>query len=120
MLARAFSLMLLTAMASDGWAATRERKVNVDDMLRITVKGNPGLSIRCRVDPTGGIDYPYVGHLIVRGLKPADVGTLIANRLKDAEISVAPVSVVIEAEEKGSRGLFPRLGQFATALATSR
>jgi protein involved in polysaccharide export with SLBB domain len=120
MLVRSFSMMLLTMVVTDGVAATRTRgkanpekpswnarrlpgQVNVDDVLRITVERNPALSVRCRVDSTGGIDYPYVGRLIVQGLKPAEVGKLIANRLKDADISVGPVSVAIEAEQKGAR-----------------
>ena len=70
--------------------------VNVDDVLRIDVDA-PGLSGSYRVDPTGGIDYPFVGRLTVSGLKPGAVAKLIADGLKKSHPNLPKVSVEIQA-----------------------
>ena len=72
--------------------------VCIDDVLRIDVDGDAALSGRYRVDPKGGIDYPFIGRLTVSGLKPTAVAKLIADGLKKVRTSAPRVSVEIESD----------------------
>lgn len=76
--------------------------VCVDDVLRIEVDGEPPLSGRYRVEPSGEIDYPFVGRIVVSGLKPAAVAKLIVGGLKKARAGEPKVSVEIEADRPAS------------------
>ena len=78
-------------------------KVCVDDVLLVSLDGEPALSGRYRVDRSGGIDYPFVGRLTVSGLKPAAVAKLIADGLKKVRASEPMVSVEIEADQKAAK-----------------
>jgi hypothetical protein len=78
-------------------------EVCVDDVLRISVEREPGLSGRYRVDPRGGIDYPFVGRLTVSGLKPSAVAKLIADSLRKVHASESKVDVEVEADQKGAK-----------------
>jgi hypothetical protein len=80
-------------------------KASVDDVLRIQVDGEPALSGRYRVDPAGGIDYPFVGRITVSGMKAAAVADLIADGLKKsyARHATVRVSVETEAAQKGAK-----------------
>ena len=75
-------------------------EVCVDDVLRISVEREPGLSGRYRVDPGGGIDHPFVGRLTVSGLQPSAVAKLIADSLRKAHASESKVDVAVEADRK--------------------
>ena len=74
--------------------------VGVDDVLRISVGGEPASSGRYRVTARGDIDFPFVGRLAVSGLTPAEVAKLIADGFKKTEMGNRTVSVEIEAVQK--------------------
>lgn len=78
-------------------------KVCADDVLRINVDEESVVSGRYRVDAAGGIDCPFVGRLIVTGLKPTAVAKLIADGLKKARMGEPSISVEIETDQKRSK-----------------
>lgn len=76
-------------------------KVNVDDLLQIKVDGPTELSGSYRVDPSGGIAYPYLGRVTVVGLKPAEVAKVIADGLKQSQ--PRELRVTVETERSSQR-----------------
>jgi protein involved in polysaccharide export with SLBB domain len=105
-------LLLITSTAASASAATPSHgkpmpkepvisgclpgKVCVGHVLVINVEREPALSGRYRVDPRGGVDYPYLGWLTTSGLKPAVVAKLIADGLEKIRAARPAVSVEIE------------------------
>jgi protein involved in polysaccharide export with SLBB domain len=111
------TLLLFVAVTGDGFAATRNHGVRLpekpvisvprpqgtlalDDLLKIkvqiSVQDAPDLSGSFRVDPAGGIDFPYLGRLTISGLKPAEVAKQIAEGLKRADIAASIVTVDVD------------------------
>ena len=81
-----------TAAAPD----LRLESLGMGDMVRVTVFRNPDLTTDARVSERGTILFPMVGEVKVAGLTPAQVGSLIAQKLRDGRFVVNPeVSVAI-------------------------
>ncbi|HJL06163.1 MAG TPA: polysaccharide biosynthesis/export family protein [Polyangiaceae bacterium LLY-WYZ-15_(1-7)] len=67
------------------------------DLFQVRVYGEEELSNRYRVAEDGTIDFPLVGRIEVAGLEPPAVSDLVAARLRQGEILLAPqVSVLVE------------------------
>lgn len=60
------------------------------DVLKISVFGNPNLSLETRVSETGSITYPLLGEVAVGGLTPAAAEKLIAKRLQSGGFLLKP------------------------------
>ena len=75
----------------------------IDDALQIDVSGRSDLSSSYRIDPQGGIDYPYLGRLTVAGLKPAEIEKLIVDGFQNSGTALHRVSVEIKASSKPAK-----------------
>jgi len=58
-------------MLSMGAASAAELLLGAGDVLRLSVYGNPDLSLETRVNEAGTITYPLIGQVAVAGLSPA-------------------------------------------------
>lgn len=70
--------------ASDGFV------VGSGDIVRVTVFQNPDLAVETRVDGNGGITYPFLGTLDVRGKTPGDIEKMIATGLEEKQVLKRP------------------------------
>lgn len=70
--------------------------VGPQDVLRITVFGEPTLPMTFRVDNDGSISYPFLGRVKVSGLKLAAVEAQLAKSLADGYIKNAQVTVEVD------------------------
>lgn len=67
------------------------------DVFQVRVYGQDDLSASYRVAQDGSIDFPLVGRVDVGGQEPTEIADLIATRLREGDILVAPqVSVLVE------------------------
>jgi protein involved in polysaccharide export with SLBB domain len=64
------------------------------DLIRLSVQGEPDVSVERRVDGLGEINVPLVGQLRVVGLTPAEAQVAITQRYVSDEIFVRPEVVV--------------------------
>ena len=76
--------------------STTEYSFGPDDIINITVFGNPELTGEVTVDFRGMIQIPLVGEVRAEGRSPADLGEFLTERyqLLDSSISEVLVSVV--------------------------
>lgn len=66
------------------------------DVFDIRVYGEEELTGDYRVAQDGTIDFPLIGRIVVAGLEPGAVATLITTRLRDGQFFVQPhVSVLV-------------------------
>ena len=89
-LALVFSAVL---QAEDGGA---EYRLGSGDRVRVSVFGEPDLSIIERVSDRGTIAYPLLGELAVGGLTPVELAGLVTERLKGPYLVDPNVTVTIE------------------------
>jgi polysaccharide biosynthesis/export protein len=76
------------------------RALRVDDVLRIAVAHEPGLSGRYRIAFDGTIDYPLVGRIATAGLTVSGVERVLAAKLRGGSyLPGARVRVELEAEQ---------------------
>ena len=86
-------LVLLCSVAGASAAAT-EVPLGAGDVLRLSVYGNPDLSLETRVSETGGITFPLLGQVSVGGLTVAaaekKIGGLLESGgyLKKAQVNI--------------------------------
>jgi polysaccharide export outer membrane protein len=67
------------------------------DVFDVRVFGEPNLSATYRVASDGTIDYPLIGSIVVAGLTPSGVKTLIESRLVEGELLKSPqVSILVK------------------------
>lgn len=71
-------------------------RVGVEDVLRIRVFELEQLDVAVRVSGDGTIDLPLVGTMTVQGLTSAEVGTGIADRLRNVYLENPQVSVFVQ------------------------
>jgi polysaccharide export outer membrane protein len=85
MLARVPDASATTAPAHPAAQTATERQppLGLGDQITITVFGQPDMSAEVTVGDTGTITVPLVGTLRVSELTPAQLETLVAQRLKD-------------------------------------
>jgi polysaccharide biosynthesis/export protein VpsN len=95
----AFLLPLFLALGPHATQAADPRSgygLGAGDRVRITVFGEPELSVSEWVNDRGTIRYPLLGDLQVRGLTPVDVEGLVIGRLKGPYLVDPGVSVSVE------------------------
>ena len=68
-----------SALADDGY------RINGGDMLHISVYGEQNLNQDVPVQPDGGIAFPLVGNMNVRGMTLKEVQTKVANTLRESQ-----------------------------------
>src|SRR5882724_12366116 len=83
------TLLCLLAVAAFGTASARAAdegyRINGGDMLHISVYGEQNLNQDVPVQPDGGIAFPLVGNLNVRGMTLKDLQGKIANQLRESQ-----------------------------------
>lgn len=76
--------------------ATPSTTVGPGDVFEVHVLGENNLPKDFRVQPDGSVNFPYVDKLIVGGLEPQEIASLIKEKLKGAKILQDPqVSVIV-------------------------
>ncbi|MGE8186332.1 polysaccharide biosynthesis/export family protein [Pseudomonas sp. NPDC086278] len=69
-------------------------KLAAGDVLRITVYGEPDLSLkRIRLNDAGTFSYPFLGEISAKGLTPNQVEQIIVNGLKQGYLNDPKVSL---------------------------
>jgi protein involved in polysaccharide export with SLBB domain len=64
--------------------------VGPGDIIDILVVGEKELPHEYRVQPDGSIDFPYLKRLMVAGMEPQEIATVLKDRLKEAKILQDP------------------------------
>lgn len=89
---RSLSQIVLSLLAIAAFAATSARaaedagyQINGGDLLHISVYGEQNLDKDVPVQPDGGIAFPLVGNLNVRGMTLKDVQGKIAANLRESQ-----------------------------------
>lgn len=83
-------------MVPDGFGGD-DTTLGAGDVFEVRVYGQEDLSASYRVAQDGSIDFPLVGRVEVGGQEPTEIADLIATRLRDGDILVAPqVSVLVQ------------------------
>ena len=72
-------------------------QVGAGDVLQVQVYGEAGLSGTMPVNERGEIDFPLLGSLLVRGLSPPDIASMIRDRLADGFLVEPQVMVRVDA-----------------------
>jgi polysaccharide export outer membrane protein len=82
------TLLCLVALAAFGTASAAADdgyRINGGDMLHISVYGEQNLNQDVPVQPDGGIAFPLVGNMNVRGMTLKEVQTKVANTLRESQ-----------------------------------
>jgi polysaccharide export outer membrane protein len=88
-----FGLLLMLWMSVAGAV---DVPLGSGDVLKISVYGNPDLSLETRVSESGSITFPMVGEVAVGGLTPAAAEKLIASRLQSGGfVRKAEVNILV-------------------------
>lgn len=89
-----FSMIIgLTPFA---WGMDNNYMVGADDVLRVTVYGNPDLDATVRVSSDGTILFPLLGQVQIGGMSVSQVSQQLGKRLADGYIVNPQVSVFVE------------------------
>jgi polysaccharide export outer membrane protein len=93
----AAALLACTALMSGGaMAAPNELPLGPGDVVRVSVYGNPDLSLETRVSETGAITFPLVGHVAVGGLTVAMAEKKIGGMLEaGGYLKKAQVNIIV-------------------------
>jgi polysaccharide export outer membrane protein len=95
-----WSILVLTMLVAGGSAWADDVKLGAGDVLKITVYGNPDLSIDARVNDVGVISYPLVGAIEVGGLSPTAAEKKIAGLLESGGFIKKPhVNIIVSVME---------------------
>jgi protein involved in polysaccharide export with SLBB domain len=73
-----------------------EERLGIDDVFEVRVLGEPDLSGAYRIAADGNIDYPFIGRVLVIGMRSGDVQELIAAKLADGYLKKPQVSVMVK------------------------
>lgn len=76
--------------------AGREYRIGAEDGLRITVYGQPDLTVSVAVDPDGSIKYPLLGRVETAGRTPRELEAFIGDELRKGFVRNPQVSVAVE------------------------
>ncbi|MGE8338700.1 polysaccharide biosynthesis/export family protein [Pseudomonas laurylsulfatiphila] len=119
---RLFGLLLWLLLAPLSYAADpiTDYKLAAGDVLRITVFGEPELSIKkVRLNDAGTFSYPFLGEIVAKGLTPNQVERKIVDGLKqgyliDPKVSISqieyrPFYINGEVQKPGSYAFVPGL-----------
>src|SRR5829696_6230763 len=95
-----FSLLALGFASQGAWGQAVQSTVATiqpDDVLKISVYGNPDLATTTRVMQDGTITFPLIGAVPVGGVTPAEAESRIAARLsRGGFVTNAAVSVFVD------------------------
>jgi len=89
----AFALPLLGSETAP--APAREARLFARDQVRVTVQGEPDMTVERQIDPSGAINVPLLGAVKIAGLTIAGAQQAIAERYIHDEIFIRPEVVVI-------------------------
>jgi polysaccharide export outer membrane protein len=95
-----FSILacMILAAANFGWAD--DIKLGPGDVLKISVYGNPDMTVDARVNDAGMISYPLVGSVQVGGLTPSAAEKKIAGLLESGGFIKKPqVNIMVSVTE---------------------
>jgi polysaccharide export outer membrane protein len=73
-----------------------EERLGIDDVFEVRVFGEKDLSDFYRVAADGTIDFPFVGRIMVLGMRSGDVQELIAKKLKEGYLKNPQVSLMVK------------------------
>jgi protein involved in polysaccharide export with SLBB domain len=103
-------------------AMTPDEQLGVDDVFEVRVYDEPELTGPFRVAGDGSINYPFVGRMIIAGLRSGDLEQQIATKLKEGQFLKNPqvtvmvkewnsrkISVLGQVQKPGSVSYFPRM-----------
>lgn len=76
-------------------APAREARLFARDQVRVTVQGEPDMTVERQIDPSGAINVPLLGAVKIAGLTIAGAQQAIAERYIHDEIFIRPEVVVI-------------------------
>ena len=75
---------------------TPEERMGIDDVFEVRVLGEPDLSGAYRIAADGTIDYPFIGRVLVIGMRSGEVQELIAAKLADGYLKKPQVSLMVK------------------------
>jgi polysaccharide export outer membrane protein len=84
-----------SALEGEALAPGADYRIGIEDVLRVTVWGEPNLDTRVRVRPDGKISLPLTNEIVVEGLTPDEIRREVASRLARL-IRDPTVSVIVE------------------------
>ena len=104
--------------------------VDANDVLNISVFGEPELSASVRVTDEGMLSYPLIGDIKVKGLTTQEVEDALEKRLRDGYLKDPKVTIRLDIElmeiyqqkeifvlgEVKNPGAIPILGKYTTVL----
>jgi len=73
-----------------------EERLGIDDVFEVRVLGEPDLSGAYRIAADGTIDYPFIGRVLVIGMRSGEVQELIAAKLADGYLKKPQVSLMVK------------------------
>jgi len=106
--------LLLTALS--GSAAAEDVQLGPGDVLKISVYGNPDLSLETRVSESGSISYPLIGDVAVGGMTTAAAEKKISGLLegggfiRDAQVNINVA--VLQSQQVSVLGQVLRPGRY--------
>jgi polysaccharide export outer membrane protein len=96
-IARALSLLLMMCVAGFSQASP-QYKLNSGDILKISVFGEPDLTIEeIRLNDAGTFTYPFIGEINAKGKTTGEIQQLITEELKKGFLQDPRVSVSVNA-----------------------
>ncbi|HBZ06413.1 polysaccharide export protein EpsE [Massilia haematophila] len=97
-------------------AAAADLPLGRGDVLKISVFGNPDLSLEAKVGESGAITFPLIGEVSVEGLVPAEAERTIARRLESGGFVRRPqVNIQVssfQSQQVSVLGLVNRPGRY--------
>lgn len=107
------ALLVGTWMSS---AMAGDSELGPGDVLKISVFGNPDLSLETRINEAGRISYPLLGEVAVGGMPPASAEKKIAGLLesggflRDAQVNI--IATVMQSQQVSVLGQINRPGRY--------
>lgn len=110
------SLVTFALLGLTGAAFAEDIQLGPGDVLKISVYGNPDLSLDTRVNDEGKISYPLVGDIKVGGMSPSAAEKKIADLLQSGgfirEPHVNLIVTVMESQQVSVLGQVNKPGRF--------
>jgi polysaccharide export outer membrane protein len=95
-----FSILAWTILATANLVWADDIKLGPGDVLKISVYGNPDMTVDTRVNDAGVISYPLVGSVQVGGLSPSAAEKKIAGLLENGGFIKKPqVNIMVSVTE---------------------
>jgi polysaccharide biosynthesis/export protein VpsN len=98
-----------------------DERLGFDDVVEVRVVGEPEISGDYRLGADGSVDYPYVGRIQLRGLRPGEVQQLLSEKLREGyfrnpqiivtvkEWNSRKLAVLGQVQKPGPIAYFPRM-----------